>query len=64
MCIRDRLEAGLWTRFHAYHEGHSTVLTKLGLLADNPVIDFVLEKFRTLLRRAERQTRRTKKGKK
>jgi hypothetical protein len=43
------LEAGLWTRVHAYHEGHSTVLTKLGLLADNTVIDFVLETIRNLV---------------
>lgn len=47
---RQLLEAGLWTRVHAYHEGHSTILTKLGLLADPPVLDFVLEKFRQLLK--------------
>ena len=27
--------SGLWTRVHAYHEGHRTLLTKLGLLADD-----------------------------
>ncbi len=43
------LEAGLWTRVHAYHEGHSTILTKLGLLADDGIVDFVLETFRCLL---------------
>jgi acetylornithine/N-succinyldiaminopimelate aminotransferase len=43
------LEAGLWTRVHAYHEGHSTILTKLGLLADSAVIDFVLGSFRKLM---------------
>jgi acetylornithine/succinyldiaminopimelate/putrescine aminotransferase len=46
---RCLLEAGLWTRVHAYHEGHSTVLTKLGLLADEPVVDFVLDRFRQRL---------------
>jgi acetylornithine aminotransferase len=46
---RRLLEAGLWTRVHAYHEGHSTILTKLGLLADNTVVDFVLETFRNLV---------------
>ncbi len=45
------LEAGLWTRVHAYHEGHSTLLTKLGLLADETVVDFVLDRCRKLLRK-------------
>jgi acetylornithine/N-succinyldiaminopimelate aminotransferase len=44
------LEEGLWTRIHAYHEGHSTVLTKLGLLADEAVVDFVMARFRRLLK--------------
>jgi acetylornithine/succinyldiaminopimelate/putrescine aminotransferase len=43
---RRLLEAGLWTRVHAYHEGHSTVLTKLGLAADEPIVDFMIERFR------------------
>ena len=43
-------ESGLWVRAHAYHEGHSTVLTKLGLLADEAVADFVVGKFRALLK--------------
>jgi acetylornithine/succinyldiaminopimelate/putrescine aminotransferase len=46
---RRLLEAGLWTRVHAYHEGHRTLLTKLGLLADDAVVDFVLSRFRNLL---------------
>lgn len=50
---RDLLNAGLWTRVHAYHAGHSTVLTKLGLLADEQVVDFVLGSFRKLLQRRE-----------
>jgi acetylornithine/succinyldiaminopimelate/putrescine aminotransferase len=47
---KGALEAGLWTRVHAYHEGHSTVLTKLGLLADTGLVDFVTDQFRALLR--------------
>jgi len=49
---RRALEAGLWTRVHAYHEGHSTVLTKLGLLADEAVVDFMVERFRALMQEA------------
>jgi acetylornithine/succinyldiaminopimelate/putrescine aminotransferase len=45
------LEAGLWTRVHAYHEGHSTILTKLGLLADEAVVCFVIGRFRDELKR-------------
>jgi len=48
---RRLLEAGLWTRVHAYHEGHSTLLTKLGLLADAVVIDGVMDRMREVLRR-------------
>jgi acetylornithine/succinyldiaminopimelate/putrescine aminotransferase len=48
---RRALEMGLWTRVHAYHQGHSTVLTKLGLLADETVVDFAVGRFRELLRR-------------
>jgi acetylornithine/succinyldiaminopimelate/putrescine aminotransferase len=43
-------EAGLWTRLHAYHEGHRTILTKLGLLADESVAGFVIGRFHELLR--------------
>jgi len=46
---RRALETGLWTRAHAYHQGHSTLLTKLGLLADEAVVDFIAERFRGLL---------------
>ncbi len=48
------LEEGLWTRVHAYHEGHSTILTKLGLLADEAVADFLRTKFRKLLKKGAR----------
>ncbi|MFB3892827.1 MAG: aminotransferase class III-fold pyridoxal phosphate-dependent enzyme [Phycisphaerae bacterium] len=47
---RRAVKAGLWVRAHAYHEGHSTVLTKLGLGADEQIIDFVVGKFDELLR--------------
>ena len=46
---RRAVEAGLWVRAHAYHEGHSTVLTKLGLLADERIVDFMVDRFRSLL---------------
>jgi acetylornithine aminotransferase len=46
---RDLLKAGLWTRVHAYHEGHRTLLTKLGLLSSPAVVDFMLGQFRLLL---------------
>jgi acetylornithine/succinyldiaminopimelate/putrescine aminotransferase len=49
--FQERLfEAGLWTRVHAYHEGHSTILTKLGLLGNETVVDFVITRFRELLK--------------
>ena len=46
---RSLLEAGLWTRVHAYHEGHRTILTKLGLPAEAEVVDFMLATFERLL---------------
>ncbi len=53
---RRLLEAGLWARVHAYHEGHSTVLTKLGLLADERIVDFVIARFRKLLQATPART--------
>lgn len=47
---RRLLARGLWTRAHAYHEGHSTVLTKLALAADRRVADFVVDAFHETLR--------------
>jgi acetylornithine/succinyldiaminopimelate/putrescine aminotransferase len=47
---RRAVDSGLWVRVHAYHEGHSTVLTKLSLVADKQIADFILDKFRDLLR--------------
>jgi len=46
---RRCVERGLWVRVHAYHEGHSTVLTKLGLLANPQVCDFVVDQFHQVL---------------
>ncbi|MHC4672373.1 MAG: aminotransferase class III-fold pyridoxal phosphate-dependent enzyme, partial [Planctomycetota bacterium] len=43
------VDRGLWVRAHAYHEGHSTVLTKLGLLADEKIVDYMLAEMKTLL---------------
>jgi len=49
---RRAVAGGVWVRAHAYHEGHSTVLTKLPLVADERIVDFILERFRSLLRGA------------
>jgi acetylornithine/succinyldiaminopimelate/putrescine aminotransferase len=46
---RRAVAVGLWVRAHAYHEGHSAVLTKLSLAADEAIVDFVIETFRRLL---------------
>jgi acetylornithine/succinyldiaminopimelate/putrescine aminotransferase len=46
---RRAVDSGLWVRVHAYHEGHSTVLTKLPLVADETVVDFIVDRFRSLL---------------
>jgi len=45
------VERGLWTRAHAYHAGHSTVLTKFALIVDEPVVSFTATGFRELLAR-------------
>lgn len=47
---RASLERGLWLRAHAYHEGHSTILTKFALPLDGEIIDFATEALRGLLR--------------
>jgi acetylornithine/succinyldiaminopimelate/putrescine aminotransferase len=46
---RRCLARGLWVRVHAYHAGHSTLLTKLALAADRQVVDFVVNTFREIL---------------
>jgi acetylornithine/succinyldiaminopimelate/putrescine aminotransferase len=47
---RSCLQRGLWLRAHAYHEGHSTILTKFALPLDAEVIGFTTEALRELLR--------------
>jgi len=46
---RSAVQRGLWVRAHAYHEGHSAVLTKFALLLDREVADFAIGVFRQLL---------------
>jgi len=46
---RAAVERGLWVRAHAYHEGHSAVLTKFALLLDEEVMEFAVGAFRRLL---------------
>lgn len=43
------VKGGLWVRVHAYHEGHSTLLTKLPLIANESIVDFIIERFKALL---------------
>jgi len=44
------IDAGMWLRVHAYHEGHSTALTKFALILNKDVVDFSLRKFRDILK--------------
>ncbi len=46
---RSAVERGLWLRAHAYHEGHSTILTKFALPLDVEVADFAVAAMRELL---------------
>lgn len=46
---RAALERGLWLRVHAYHPGHSTILTKFALPLDREVADFAVSAMRDLL---------------
>ncbi len=41
---------GLWLRAHAYHEGHSTILTKFALPMDEAMADFTVGAIGELLR--------------
>ena len=43
------VDAGLWVRVHAYHEGHRTLLTKLGVVADQQIVDYFVARLDTLL---------------
>ena len=47
---RSAVERGLWVRAHAYHEGHSAVLTKFALPLDRKVAEFAVGAFRELLK--------------
>ncbi len=47
---RRAVERGLWLRAHAYHEGHSTVLTKFALPMGERAVDWTAEALRGLLR--------------
>jgi acetylornithine/succinyldiaminopimelate/putrescine aminotransferase len=47
---RRAIGRGLWVRVHAYHEGHSTILTKLALAADRSIADFIVDAFREILK--------------
>lgn len=51
---RRCIQRGLWVRVHGYHEGHSTILTKLGLAADRPIVDFVVDSFHEILASLQR----------
>lgn len=46
---RAAIGAGLWLRVHAYHEGHSTILTKFALPFDREVADWALARYREIL---------------
>lgn len=43
------LERGLWLRAHAYHAGHSTVLTKFALPLNEDTASYAVGQFRLLL---------------
>ena len=46
---RAAVAAGLWLRVHAYHEGHSTILTKFALPLDEQVADHAVGTYAELL---------------
>ncbi len=47
---RQIVEEGYWLRAHAYHEGHSTILTKFALPMDDEVAEHTLAKIGSVLR--------------
>ena len=50
LCFHRRcVDRGLWVRVHAYHEGHSTVLTKFALAADQRIANFIVDTFAEIL---------------
>jgi len=46
---RAAVEGGLWLRAHAYHEGHSAILTKFALPMDEEVAEFAVGRMGELL---------------
>lgn len=46
---RAAVQGGLWLRVHAYHEGHSTILTKFALPFDRQVADWAVDRYADLL---------------
>jgi acetylornithine/succinyldiaminopimelate/putrescine aminotransferase len=46
---RAAIDEGLWLRVHAYHEGHSTILTKFALPFDRQVADWAIDRYVELL---------------
>jgi acetylornithine/succinyldiaminopimelate/putrescine aminotransferase len=46
---KGALAGGLWLRVHAYHEGHSTILTKFALPLDEQVADYAVGRYAELL---------------
>jgi len=46
---RAAVARGLWLRAHAYHEGHSTILTKFALPLDEQVVEWTAGALRALL---------------
>ena len=46
---RAAIASGLWLRVHAYHEGHSTILTKFALPLDEQVADYAVGRYAELL---------------
>ncbi len=46
---KGALAGGLWLRVHAYHEGHSTILTKFALPLDKQVADYAVGRYAELL---------------
>jgi acetylornithine/N-succinyldiaminopimelate aminotransferase len=46
---RRAVESGLWLRAHAYHQGHSTILVKPALCADEAVVDALVARLDGLL---------------
>jgi len=47
---RAAVASGLWLRVHAYHEAHSTILTKFALPLTEQVADYATDRFAELLK--------------